>query len=335
MTIGSLTISNAGSAVITDLGRARGPRFGVPVNGALDQHSARVANALAGNPESAPLIEVTALDFEFVSDVDVLLAVTGAPMSFIVNGVEQPQWEPVSVRAGDAVSLREMSAGLRSYVAVHGSFDVPLLLGSCAPDTVLDFGHRVANGDRIGLFRAVAPLSNPYFDAALYNLHVPVPQFARDIATVDVTDGPDVAEFGSTAGRLFGSVYTVGARSNHIGLRLNGPLPERQRSGEVLSRGVPVGAVEVPPGDELLVLHRGRGVTAGYPVLAVATRGALDTLAQVRPGSSLVFRRVDVASAIERARAERDHIAALLARIRIVFRSLGLERLITTEGENP
>ena len=35
-----------------------------------------------------------------------------------------------------------------------------------------------------------------------------------------LTDGPDIAEFGSTVDRLHGHDYVVGPSSNHIGLRL-------------------------------------------------------------------------------------------------------------------
>ena len=106
MNAGVLTVIEAGSSQITDLGRRRGPRFGVPVNGALDQRSARVANILVGNPEIAPLLEITALDVEFVSDIDILVAVTGADGHLTVDGVGRPTNQPVSVRAGEAIALR-------------------------------------------------------------------------------------------------------------------------------------------------------------------------------------------------------------------------------------
>ena len=91
----------------------------------------------------------------------------------------------------------------------------------------------------------------------------------------------------------------IGDTSNHIGLRLRRHRrrrPAGARTGdEVLSRGVPIGAVEVPAGDELMVLHRGRGVTAGYPVLAVVTATGLSRLGQARPGQSVSFARVPLA----------------------------------------
>lgn len=326
MSAGTLTVIEAGMTVVTDLGRPRGARFGLPVNGALDQYSARAANTLVGNAEHAPLLEVTARDFECVCDVDILIAVTGAEMKLQVNGVDQPRWEPVSVRAGDSISLRDMSYGVRCYVAVRGSFAVPTLLGSCAPDLVVGFGNMLSAGDTVTVEQRTVPLSNPYFGAALYYLRVRTPNSLRDTATVDLIDGPDIDEFGDSVEALWRSQYSVQAKSNHIGLRLTGALPQRVTSTELVSRGVPVGAVEAPPGDELLILHRGRGVTAGYPVLAVATSSGLNVLAQVRPGDTVKFRRVTVERALETERMQRDHLAQIRTRVNTIFHSLGVQR---------
>jgi biotin-dependent carboxylase-like uncharacterized protein len=320
---GVLTISQPGNSVVTDLGRFRGPRFGLPVNGALDQFSARAANTLAGNEDNDPLIEITALDFRLRTDTDILVAVTGAPVTLSVGGRACPQWEPVSVRAGETLAVRTMTGGLRAYLAVHGSIAAPSLLGSCAPDTVVGFGLKLAEGTEVEVRRSVAPIRQPYFDLPLFRLGLTRPDFGSELV-VDVTDGPDIEEFGESAGLLFSSGYTVSGRSNHIGLRLGGELPERQSSAELLSRGVPVGAVEVPSRDELLVLHRGRGVTAGYPVLAVVTSMSLDVLAQARPGHTVTFRRTTVAEAAASLRAATRQLENLRATVTTVFGLLGI-----------
>ena len=313
---GTLTVQQAGNSVVTDLGRFRGPHFGLPVNGALDQQSARIANVLAGNPDGAPLIEL-------VTDADTLVAVTGAPASVTVNGSPRPQWEPVSVRAGEILSVRGISQGLRTYIAVHGSVDAPTLLGSCAPDTVIGFGLRLQDGTRLGLRTTCQPIRHPYFDLPLFRLGVQRPDFGPNLV-VEATEGPDVEEFGDTAEHIYGSSYTVSGRSNHIGLRLGGTLPRRTTDRELLSRGVPVGAVEVPSQEELLVLHRGRGVTAGYPVLAVVTTASLDTLAQARPGDRVTFRKTTVEAATASYQDSLRRIDQLRQTVTSVFGLLGI-----------
>ncbi|WP_028269810.1 biotin-dependent carboxyltransferase family protein [Arthrobacter sp. UNC362MFTsu5.1] len=320
---GSLVIQQSGNSVVTDLGRFRGPRFGLPVNGALDQFSARAANILTGNADSAPLLEITALDFRMRATTDILVAVTGAPLRLTVDGRECQQWEPISVRAGETVALRQITGGLRAYLAVHGSVEAPVLLGSCAPDTVIGFGLRLTDGTELKTSRSVPPIRQPYFDLPLFRLGLTRPEFSSH-AVVEVTDGPDVDEFGDTADLLYSTEYTVSARSNHIGLRLGGDLPERQSGAEVLSRGVPVGAIEVPSRDELLVLHRGRGVTAGYPVLAVVTTRSLDVLAQARPGHTITFRRTTVPDATAKHRAALRELENLRSTVSTVFALLGI-----------
>jgi biotin-dependent carboxylase-like uncharacterized protein len=321
---GILTVLGAGIAMVTDLGRSRGPALGLPANGALDQYSARVANILVGTMDTAPLIEVTAFDFSFSVDADAVIAVTGARMDVYVDDVPQRMWTPIFVRSGQRVELEGMVDGLRAYVAVHGSFDVPFLLDSCAPDTVAGFGSALVAGSAIALRSDTPPLAEraavsltPLLDTA-----VDVPYFGGD-AVIDVTDGPDVDEFAGTVLRLFRAPFRVSAKSNHIGLRMLGQLPVREASHEVLSRGVPIGAVEIPAGDELLVLHRGRGVTAGYPVLAVVTPVSLDTLAQVRPGQSVRFRHATLARAAADTRYWHDRIAILCRRVAAAYAAVG------------
>ncbi|WP_427919518.1 biotin-dependent carboxyltransferase family protein [Streptomyces sp. cg40] len=318
----TLAIRTAGLVTVQDLGRVGRSRYGLPANGAADQHSARVANVLCGNDDRAPLLEITALDFACVPSGDVLIAVTGAPAQVSVEGVVRPQWEPLPVRAGETVRVTGINRGLRVYLAVLGSFEAERLQGSCAPDTILGFGPPLRAGDELALRTACPPIDHPFSRIPLFRLNAPVPPFPTSW-TIDVTDGPDRAEFGDTARRLFDAPFTVAPRSNHIGLRLQGDrVPRRVTKGEVLSRGVPIGAVEVPAGDELLVLHRGRGVTAGYPVLAVVTATGLSALGQVRPGQSIHFRHRTLDQAITAHRAQRQAIDALRSRVRTAFEAL-------------
>jgi biotin-dependent carboxylase-like uncharacterized protein len=318
---GTLTVADATAAVVTDLGRSTGPQFGLPANGALDQYAARVANILVGNSERDALIETTLFDLAFVVDIDTLIAVTGAAVTVLVDGTTSPPWQPVPVRAGQRVRVMGMTAGVRAYVAVRGGLQVPHLLGGCAPDTVIGFGTRLLRGTTVPLGPATPVRPNPYLDVHLFRFAVPRPMIGGT-PEVDVVPGPDADEFIGTADRLYAAPFVVAANSNHIGLRLTGELPVRTRTTEMISRGVPIGAVEVPPGDELLVLHRGRGVTAGYPVLGVVTSTSLDALGQVRPGQAVRFREVDADRANHAARRTRAALDTLRDRVETVLSCL-------------
>ncbi|MFE4542281.1 biotin-dependent carboxyltransferase family protein [Arthrobacter sp. NPDC056727] len=317
----TLKIHKAALACVQDLGRPQGARYGLPANGAMDHLSFRAANILARNEQSAALIEITAMDFAATPGVDTLITVTGSPADLTVNGLACPQWLPVSVRAGERIEIRNIRNGLRVYLAIHGSFDVDTYMGSAAPDPVLGFGTILSAGDEITLPAHHPPVEHPIYVHPLFRPGFETPVYT-ETTLIDVTEGPDVADFGHTASNLYTSEFTMTERSNTIGLRLTGNLPQKQTSGEMLSRGVPVGAIEVPTGSELLILHRGRGVTAGYPVLAVTTLTGLSALAQVRPGNKVRFREVPVETAVATYRAERRRLDALEETITAIFHSL-------------
>jgi 5-oxoprolinase (ATP-hydrolysing) subunit C len=316
-----LYVESATACVVTDLGRTSGPARGLAVNGALDQFAARAANALVGNAPTDPLLEATGFGVTLRPSHDVLMSVTGAPAEPTVDGRPHPAWSPLSVRAGETVRVGISEAGLRAYVAVHGSFDVPRLMGSCAPDSMIEFGTPITSGTSLSLFRFHPPLVNRRFGATVFDFGIP-----RGIghvpAVLDVINGPDAAEFGPGLQRLFDTPYTVTPRINHVGLRVAGHVPRRSVTGEVLSRGVPVGAIEAPAGDELLVLMRGRGITAGYPVLAVLTSRAQDIAAQLRPGQEIRFRRTTTAAATAAYLERRRLLDRIALRARTAFAAL-------------
>ncbi|MGF3057427.1 biotin-dependent carboxyltransferase family protein [Microbacterium sp. YY-01] len=288
-----MLIVDPGHTWVTDLGRTQGPSLGFSINGALDQFSATLANILVGNNRNTALLEATQLGLTFTAEQNLLIAVTGAECAITINDRPAPKNTPLSVHAGQTVHLGYAQHGLRNYVAVRGGINAPQLLGSCARDSMLSFGTQLQAGDHLEGPVDTPELQHPVFGLPLFRFAIPETPVGGTI-TVDTTDGPDLEEFGDTASLLYKHDYLVGPRSNHVGLRLSGVLPTRQATGEVLSRGVPVGAIEVPSSEGLLVLHRGRGVTAGYPVLAVVTATGLDAIGQVQPGQHVRFRRVDV-----------------------------------------
>jgi allophanate hydrolase subunit 2 len=123
--------------------------------------------------------------------------------------------------------------------------------------------------------------------------------------------------------------YEVSPQSNDVGLRLLGPQPEQNSVEEILSRGVPVGAVEVPPGGGIIILLRGRLVTAGYPVIAVVTTESLDRLGQARPGDRIRIRFCDAGSARSRLQALATQHQRLAARVRVALAASGLADVIS------
>lgn len=321
---GALVVEQAGQVTLQDLGRPGLAALGVSANGAADGYSARIANLLVGNPAGAPLIEGTGSSFGFRARRPLLLAVTGAAGRLLVGGVPCPVAEPVVVAPGCAVRVEPSAAGARLYVAVNGRISAEPVLGSVAPDRALGLGRRLAPGDVVAVDSRFPGLDHPFSRVPLFRLGAPRPVLGPE-TTVDVTPGPDADEFddGWSAGR-----FEVSPQSDAVGLRLTGAVPPRSSSAEILSRGVPVGAVEVPPAGGLIVLLRGRFVTAGYPIVAVAATTALDRLGQVRPGDRISFRLRTAESTRAELRERERRLAELAGRVDRAYRHVGLAGVV-------
>jgi biotin-dependent carboxylase-like uncharacterized protein len=315
-----ITVESAGLAVVQDLGRPGHGAQGVSVNGASDRGSARLANVLVGNEAGTPLLETAGSATSLRFDADTLVAITGATTQPTVAGRHVPTYDPFVVEAGAALELPTPERGWRTYLAVAGGLPGERLLGSVAPDPMLGVGRRLGRGDQLELSSCVCGFEHPHLGQPLWRLGARRPTWPST-AIVEVTPGPELDEFDASALR---GPWQVSPQSDQVGLRAEGPTPARSAATEILSRGVPVGAVQVPPSGGLLVLLYGRLLTAGYPVPYVATTVSLDTLGQVRPGDELVLRVTDESSAVAQLLAVRRELAAVAERAITALRASGL-----------
>lgn len=324
MTTGTLLVDRAGHAVVQDLGRPGYAGLGIPVNGALDQGAARTANILVGNADGAPLIEVTGSELVLIAEADVLLAATGAAEDVFVDGHRSPAWEPMPVSRGSRVVLPVPAAGYRSYVAVNGVLQAEKALNSVAPDQLLGFGRRLAAGDRLVVQSCYRHPSGWF--GQLFRLGARRRVLPR-VMSVRATQGPDLGRM-THGWAALGGVFRLLPQSDNVGLRLEGAPLAQNSVSEILSRGVPVGAVEVPPSGGIIILLRGRLVTAGYPVVAVVTTESQDVLAQIRPGDPLRILRCDVAEALDLLRAGVAERSALARRVQNALTTRGLGNVL-------
>jgi antagonist of KipI len=115
---------------VQDLGRRGFQRYGIPVCGALDPVSLRIANILVGNRESHAGLELTGIGPTIRFEAESAIAVAGAEFWPTIDGDPVPEWESVHVPAGSELRFRGTADGLRAYLAVAGGIDVPLVMNS-------------------------------------------------------------------------------------------------------------------------------------------------------------------------------------------------------------
>ncbi|HJG81349.1 MAG TPA: allophanate hydrolase [Brevibacterium senegalense] len=320
-----IRIINAGLSVVTDLGRFGSTHLGIQVNGAADQRSARTANILVGNREDAPLFEITAVfPFSFRVEDHMLVAVTGAATSMTVDGVPLPVRTPFVAWPGSVVQIAAVRRGLRSYAAIHGLIEGDSFHGSVAFDPLIGRGRRLHDDDEVAVIGPqvhAPPHGSPSF--AITAESTSYPQHWR----LGMLSGPEAEEFpgifDATQGLKSLGDLQVGTQSDHIGVRLEGHSLVRTIGDEILSRGVPVGAVEIPPTGGMIMLLRGRPLTAGYPVPAVVARGWHHLLGQIRPGDRVTLVPTTPAQSLATVYRQREALNLLRARCRTAFTASG------------
>ena len=281
-------------SVVVDLGRPGHAAQGVARSGAVDRGSLRRANRLVGNPAATAALEIAAGGLRVRALTDLVVAVTGAPVSLTRSGADEgvpaPEVEvgrAFALDRGAELDLGAPDRGMVSYLAVAGGVAGEAVLGSVSTDLLSGVGPaplRAGDVVRLGTAResAVAVDADP-------GPRLPA---ADEVTEIDVLLGPREDWFTADGVRTFlAQEWTVTPRSNRVGLRLAGDHPlERSRDEELPSEGTVPGSVQVPPTGQPVVFTADHPVTGGYPVIACVAGPHLDRIGQVPVGGRVRFR---------------------------------------------
>lgn len=281
----SLVIERSGLlATLQDRGRFGVRHLGVGQGGGADWIALHWANWLLGNAPNAAVIEITLGGFSLLAERDVCLALCGADLDARLDDAPLAPWRSFVVRAGQRLHLNQARVGLRAYLAAPGGFVVPQVLGSCA--TVVreglgglhGDGRPLADGERLA-WRGPSPTPRTLPAERIPDL--------ASRAPLPVVLGAQIGDFsGQSLFDAFNREWTVDTRADRMGVRLLGPRLECRR-GEMISEGIPLGAIQVPADGQPIVLLNDRQTIGGYPRLGALTPQALARLAQCPPGATL------------------------------------------------
>ncbi len=290
---------------VQDRGRPGYRRVGVPVGGPADRGSHDLANALLGNPPDAATLELTLVGGAYRAEVDLALALAGAPLAATVepgSGASRRWSIPAAgtLRAGETLVLGGSPRGARCYLAVRGGWRTPVVLGSRSTESPARAGARFEAEPGATSTRrpsaAIVAAFGPRLDLA---------------APIRWLDGPDAV----ASTRLDGP-YRVLDQSDRVGVRLDGAPLVVAADPDRASRPVAPGAIQVA-GGRPIVLGVAGGTIGGYPHVGHVVAADLDRVGQLRPGDAVRFERVTLDEARRLDRAQRRARAAWLGRLAI------------------
>lgn len=270
---------------VQDQGRLGWRRFGVPPSGAMDRYAAVWANQLLGNAPHAPVLEIAMQGAKFRVLEDTWMALAGAD-----NSAELQAWTAVPVQAGTELDFTRPKAGIWSYLAVPGGFEVDHYFKSASVDARNGIGKII----RVGAVLNAAAHKPAIADTGVSARSVR-PDLQRDYSkppVLQLLPGPQYATFSKSAkSQMVESAWTISAALDRTGFRLEGPELDVPQS--IPSEPVLPGSFQVPGnGQPIVTLYDGPTV-GGYPKIAVLREADLDWFVQCKPGMKVRFQWAD------------------------------------------
>lgn len=294
---------------VQDAGRRGFAKVGVTEGGWLDATSARLANALVDNPAKAALLEIALGGFSAQAQAECVVALTGANLPFTINGIAQSRYQRIQLLAGDVIHIGYANRqGARCYLAVHGGLQTPEVFGSRSTVLREQFGGGPFAVGQLLPYQA----SRVYGDLSLpYAWHYKHRRFRR----LALVLGAQAELLSPLLASFSAQIYRVGPAADRMGVRLQGRALAMP-SLNLISEGLCVGSVQLPPDGLPIVMLRDHQTMGGYPKLGALCRESQAWLGQALPGDFCQFELIDAATAISKGRAFEAKLSAIEQQLR-------------------
>lgn len=292
----SLLVESPGLlTTVQDLGRPGFGARGISASGAADPVALQLGNLLVGNAPGAAALEMTLMGGNFIFSEPTAIALAGSDFAATLNGQTLDTWRNYSVAAGEELRVGPTRAGARCYLCIAGGIEVEPFLGSASTHLVSGLGGFAGRGLRKGDVLRIRDAGTKFVERALSSA---VLRLLHPRGVLRVTDGPQCDLFSAeTVRSLYEKEFRVTEESNRLGLRLEGPALKLTLQQEMITEGVTLGAIQITPSGQPIVLFVEQQTTGGYPKFANVISADHFRLGQLRPRDSIRFERVSFAQA--------------------------------------
>ena len=270
--------------LVQDLGRDGYTHIGISPTGAADKVSMKIANLFLGNHINDAVLEITLFGGTYLFDMQTTICLSGSHFPAKIRGDELPFNKPVNIQKGETLSIGGSTSGARCYLAVQDGFNVADLLGSSATHLMSKSGgFRGRNLQKEDQLAYNEP-EKRYFPI---DRKFPI-DYNRSI--IRATPGLQHSLFDKPTQELFFSKeYTVSHQSNRMGIRIHGPKIQKRTSEDMITEGLPLGAVQVKVSGDSIITFVDHQTTGGYPKIANVIAADMHKVGQLRPGDVFTF----------------------------------------------
>ena len=281
----------------------------------MDSFTLRTANAVSGNNFDAAGLEWALGGGSITFEDDAVFSLGGAKAHATLAGKVAAPCTTIYAKAGDELTIEQITSGRFLYVAIRGGIEVPPALGSKSTYLPGRFGgyqgRTLKKGDSLSVGADSSHLPTDGFHCAAELL----PRYEPGI--VHITRGTQADLFDESAWRILTeSEYRVSGASDRTGYRLEGPALANP-VGTLPSEASCPGSIQIP-GDGLpIVLMADAPTIGGYPKIAVVAEADLPIIAQRSPGETIRFELITIEQsqrALRRRAADLQTISQLALR---------------------
>jgi len=251
-------------------------KYGIPLSGAMDIISQEYANKLVGNKPYAPIIEILMGQCSFIVKTPIKIVITGAAHVW-VNGSKYEKDTIIVLNQNDLVEIKYNGKGMVAYCAILGQIEVPHVIGSQSTCLSAKLGYILSKGAQVTI--------NPQKPES----HINFPKIEKK-QIICIYPGPEYHLLSHDAqSQLISEAFKISPQSNRMGIRLEGPKLELQIKKEMLSTAVTIGAIQLTPDGQLIILMQDSQTIGGYPRVAQVSEMNLPYLSRLSLGEKIGF----------------------------------------------
>ena len=279
---------------IQDKGRTNLYHIGITISGAMDQRIFSISNALVNNNLNEGVIE-----FAYQGP---LLQLKNGSANFVITGnvvfnilrknsisEEGKCFQSYLLEKEDQIDIIYTKDSVFGYLAIEGGFKIEKVWDSYSVNTKAKIGPN--NGEKFSAGEKI------YIKKSEVNNFVKKKiEYKNSVeATIRTTKGTNFDYFSKEAkNKFFNEEYQVTNLSDRMGMRLEGPKLENIVNTNIKSEGLVKGVVQVPADGNPIIMFSDHGSIGGYPKIAVVITADHDKVAQLAPGSRIIFKEVNL-----------------------------------------
>lgn len=291
-----VTVLRAGPlTTIQDKGRFGYMGSGIGQSGVMDSESYYKANRLVGNKDDEAVLETTIIGPDLYFDDNAIIAFMGADMDVELEGKKLLRGMPHFIHKNSTLKCGMARNGARTYFAINGGFDTPIVMGSRSTNLKCQIGgidgRKLIDGDEISFTSTCIKESE--IRKILKNREK-VNLYKKEVE-IRVIEGPQADCFTDEGKKTFLSAeFTVSNDSDRMGIRLDGESIESKNGSDIVSDGIAFGSIQITSSGQPIILMADHQTTGGYAKIATVITEDLSTLAQVMPGDKITFKKVNI-----------------------------------------